>query len=370
METILIAGAGLAGARCAETLRAQGFAGRILLAGDEPYPPYERPALSKELLGGTREDVALRPWSFWAEQGIELRLSTRVEAVDLYGRTALVGGEEVAWDAFVLATGARLRRPQGLRTLADALALRERLGPGVRLAIAGGGFVGTEVASTALKLGVEVTLVEAADTPFEAILGREVGEALAARYRAHGLDLRTGTTDLPEHDVVLYAIGVEPVRELVPWLGSDACGRTVHPSVYACGDVTGTGHWTAAAGQAAAVARAILGEERPYSEPPYVWSDQFGLRLQLVGEPRAAVRVELEGGDDSFRARYLDGEGRLRAALLANRPREVAELRRELAAWPVTSPGSRPASTKPESVMARRQGRLALSRARAGSGAA
>jgi len=331
METILIAGAGLAGSRCAETLRSEGFDGRIVLAGDEPHPPYERPALSKELLAGTRDDVSLRPWSFWAERGIELRLRARVEAVDLSARTALVGREEVAWDSLVLATGARLRRPQGLRTLADALALRERLAPGVRFAIAGGGFVGTEVASTALALGTEVTLIEAAEVPFEALLGREVGETLAARYRAHGVDLRTGTTELPPHDVLLYAVGVEPVRELVPWLGSDACGRTVHQDVYACGDVTGTGHWTAAAGQAAAVARAILGEDRPYSEPPYVWSDQFGLRLQLVGEPRAAVRVELEGGDDSFRASYLDGEGRLRAALLANRPREVAELRRELA---------------------------------------
>ena len=331
MDTVLIAGAGLAGSRCAETLRSEGFDGRIVLAGDEPHPPYERPALSKELLAGARDDVSLRPWSFWAEQGIELRLGTRVEAVDLHRRTALVGGGEVCWDSVVLATGARLRRPQGLRTLADALALRERLAPGVRLAIAGGGFVGTEVASTALALGAEVTLVEAAEVPFEAILGREVGETLTARYRAHGIDVRTGTTELPPHDVVLYAIGVEPVRELVPWLGSDACGRTVHPGVYACGDVTGTGHWTAAAGQAATVARAILGEDRPYREPLYVWSDQFGLRLQLVGEPRAAVRVELEGGDDSFRARYLDGEGRLRAALLANRPREVAELRRELA---------------------------------------
>ena len=331
METILIAGAGLAGAHCAETLRSEGFAGRILLVGDEPHPPYERPALSKELLSGTREDVSLRPWPFWAEQGIELRLGTRVESVDLHRRTAIVGGEEVVWDSFVLATGAGLRRTPGLRTLADALALRGQLGPDVRLAIAGSGFVGTEVASAALDLGAEVAVVEAMETPFQTLLGREVGEALAARYRAHGVDLRTGTTELPPHDVVLYAIGVEPVRELVPWHGSDACGRTVHPGVFACGDVTGTGHWTAAAGQAAAVAHAILGEERPYREPPYVWSDQFGLRLQLVGEPRAGVRVELEGGADSFRARYLDGEGRLRAALLANRPREVAELRRELA---------------------------------------
>ena len=176
-----------------------------------------------------------------------------------------------------------------------------------------------------------MTLVEAAETPFEALLGREVGEALAARYRAHGLDLRTGTTELPPHDVA-------PLRDRRrPGARARALARLRRLRAHRAPrrlrlrrrhrhrplDRRG--------GQAAAVARAILGEERPYSEPPYVWSDQFGLRLQLVGEPRAAVRVELEGGDDSFRARYLDGEGRLRAALLANRPREVAELRRELA---------------------------------------
>ena len=290
METVLIAGAGLAGARCAETLRAEGFDGRIVLAGDEPHAPYERPALSKELLAGTRDDVALRPWSHWAEQGIELRLGhPRRARSTCRRRTALVGGDEIAWDS--------LRARHGRAAAAAARGCgrsrtRSRCASGSARA---SGSRSPAAASSAprsprprSRSGAEVTLVEAAEMPFEALLGREVGEALAARYRAHGLDLRTGTTELPPHDVLLYAIGVDPVRELVPWLGSDACGRTVHPGVYACGDVTGTGHWTAAAGQAAAVARAILGEERPYSEPPYVWSDQFGLRLQLVGEPRAA----------------------------------------------------------------------------------
>ncbi len=101
--------------------------------------------------------------------------------------------------------------------------------------------------------------------------------------------------------------------------------------MYACGDVTGSGHWTAASGQAAAAAYAILGEERPYLDQSYVWSDQFGLRLQLVGDPFGAEQVELDGGGDSFAARYLDREGRLRAALLANRTSEIASVRRELA---------------------------------------
>ena len=331
METVLIAGAGLAGSRCAETLRGAGFDGRIVLAGEEPVPPYERPALSKQLLAGERHDVFLRPHGYWEERDIELRLGVRVHAVDMRERTADAGGH-CSWDHLVLATGSRLRRPGGLRTLADALALREKLVPETRLAIIGGGFVGTEVASTALGLGVDVTLVEAGPAPLAGLLGCEVGNLLARRARAHGLDLRTETTDIPEHDVLLWAVGVEPARELMPGFAADACGRTQVPQVYGCGDVTGTGHWTAAAGQAAAVAWAILGEERPYEAPPYVWSDQFGLRLQLVGDPAGAVSRELDGDDDAFRVDYHDDSGRVCATLLANRPAEVAGVRQELAA--------------------------------------
>ncbi len=331
METVLIVGAGLAGSRCAETLRAAGYDGRIVLAGEEPVPPYQRPALSKEFLAGTSDDVSLRPDGHWDELGIELRLGVRVHSVDPGRRTA-VAGSPLAWDHLVLATGARLRRPGGLRTLADAHALRERLVPGSGLAIVGAGFVGLEVASTALALGVDVTVVEAGTVPLAGLLGPEVGEVLAQRARAHGVDLRTGTTDVPERDTVLWAVGVAPARELLPKLEVDTCGRTQIPRVYACGDVTGSGHWTAASGQAAAAAWAILGESRPYEEALYVWSDQFGLRLQLVGDPTLGARVELDTGDGELRARYLDGSGRLVATLLGNRPHDVAAVRRELAA--------------------------------------
>jgi NADPH-dependent 2,4-dienoyl-CoA reductase/sulfur reductase-like enzyme len=327
---VLIAGAGLAGARTAETLRSLGFDGRIVLAGDEPHPPYERPALSKELLAGTRESVELRPRSHWRDLGIDLRLGSRVGA--LRDGTALVGRDRVAWDALVLATGSRLRRPGGLRTLADARRLRTQLVPGTRLAIVGAGFVGCEVASTAAALGVDVTIVEAAQAPLERILGAEVGALLAERIRAHGVDLRLGTTDVPRHDAILWAVGVEPDRRLLGDLAVDDCGRTQYPGIYAAGDVTGSGHWTAAAGQAVAAAHAILGEERPYREPPYFWSDQFGLRLQLVGEPAGAAWAVLEGEPDDFRADYHAADGRRVATLLANRPADVAPARRELAA--------------------------------------
>ncbi|MGZ4387505.1 MAG: NAD(P)/FAD-dependent oxidoreductase [Gaiellaceae bacterium] len=330
-ETVLIVGAGLAGTRCAETLRNGGFAGPIVLVGEEPVPPYERPALSKEFLAGNRDDPALRPASHWDDLGIELRLGAAVSRVDLPRRTASLGDEDLPWDHLVLATGARPRRAGGLRTLADARALRERLVPGTRLAVIGGGFVGTEVASTAISLGVDVSLVVAAETPFERVLGCEIGALLARRYVDHGVDLRLGTREIPAHDLLLWAVGVVPARELLPDLVVGSCGRTQYERVYACGDVTGSGHWTAAAGQGAAVAHAILGADRPFVDPPFFWSDQFGLRLQVVGEPTSAARVELEGAEDSFTARYLDAAGQLQGVLLANRAGEVAAARRALA---------------------------------------
>lgn len=366
--TVVVVGAGLAGSRCAETLRAEGFGGRIVVFGDEPHAPYERPALSKEFLAGARECVDLRPEAFWTERGIELRLGERVESVDLLGRTA----HGVDWDALVIATGARARRLPGeqpagvhvLRTRSDADGLGAELEPGSRLCVIGAGFVGAEAASTALALGVDVTLVEAAPRPFARNLGPEVGGLLADHWRRQGADVRLGSgvegievgpdgrvrtvvlADGARIDcaAVLVGIGVTPAGELLgqdAGIPTDACGRTALPDVYACGDVASAyrpslgrrlrvEHWTSAAGQAAAVAHAILGRERPYDELPYFWSDQFGLRLQYVGHAEDWHRVEIDGGPGEFTVRYLDEASRPLAALVANRPREIGALRREL----------------------------------------
>ena len=352
--TVVIVGAGLAGARCAETLRAEGFDGDVVLVGDERHAPYERPALSKEFLAGKRglEDVALRPESFWADQGIDLHLGHRVVAVDRAQKTAtLEDGRNLAWDALVIATGARARRlpfptPAGvhvLRTAGDAIGLREELRPGKRLCVIGGGFVGAEVASTAVELGLEVVMLEAGPAPFARPLGSGIGRLLAQRYRRFEVDLRTGVgaagfrsdgdsiTGVAlsdgrevECDVALVAVGVEPALDLMP------CDP--EPPVYACGDVAGSrGHWTAAAAEAIDVSRRILGLDPRPRQPFFFWSDQFGLRLQLVGDTSGAERVELEGSDDEFVARYFTAGGELLAALAANQPTAVAELRRELA---------------------------------------
>ena len=365
--TVLVAGAGLAGSRTAETLRFFGHVGRIVLAGDEPDPPYERPALSKELLADPRTDVALRPATHWAENGIELTTGSSVSRVDPVGRTALVGDEELGWDALVVATGARPRRLTGppgvhhLRSLADAQALAADVDATKRVLVVGAGFIGAEVASTLLSKAASVTIVEPMSAPLERILGGDVGRVLAGRYRAHGVDLRLGVgtegfagrgrvraarlTDgsmLPA-DVVVVGIGAVPESPFGGAIEVDEHGRSAIDGIYACGDVASwwrpslqqrlrVEHWTSAAGQARAVAATITGADEPYDEPPYFWSDQFGLRLQYVGHADGWHTVALDGDEDSFTARYLDREGRLLAALAVNRARAVPALRRELAA--------------------------------------
>lgn len=355
-RAVVIVGAGLAGARCAETLRAEGYDGHLVLVGDEVLPPYDRPALSKEYLAGTKSEreILLRAPSSWAEREIELRLGQRVVHVDTVRRSATTAdGQELHWDVLVLATGARPRllpfpvpkRVYTLRTVADATMLRTALVPGAHLVIIGGGFVGAEVASTALGLGVRVTMLEALAAPFERTLGPVLGRLLADRYRSRGVDLRVRTgaggfragwdgavrsvrlTDGSEIrcDVALVGIGVEPAADLLPLPVSGV-------PVFACGDVTGgLGHWTSASAEAAAVARRILDLPPQPLQPAYFWSDQFDLRLQLVGHPTTATVVDLEGDEESFVARYQGEDGRLVAALGANRPSEVARLRRELA---------------------------------------
>jgi 3-phenylpropionate/trans-cinnamate dioxygenase ferredoxin reductase component len=377
-RSVVVVGAGLAGARCAETLRAWGYEGRVLLVGEEHTQPYERPALSKQLLAGTKtaESLALRPAGFWREQEIELLTGVRVAAIDARARTAVTdNGRILPWTSLVLATGARARTlpdvPHGvhvLRTLRDAVALRRELRAGRRLAIVGAGFVGGEVATSASSLGVHVSVIEAGDVPLGGVLGLEAGRLIAERYRERGVDLRldarlAGFRRGPDNrvrgvlltdgseldcDAVVLGIGAEPVVPRGTPAGAggiptDAVGRTSLPGVYACGDVASTyrpslgrrlrvEHWTNAAGQGAAVAAAILGRDEPHDLPPFFWSDQFGLRLQYVGHADGWARVELDGDARSFRVRYFGEDGRLQAALLANRPGEAATLRMELAA--------------------------------------
>lgn len=328
---VVVVGAGLGGLRTAERLRAGGHRGRITLLGAETHLPYDRPPLSKQVLTGACEPDAttLATRERLDDQGLSCRLG--VAATSLDGtEVGLADGSRVQGDAVVLATGLRARgfpdQPAGvhtLRSLDDAVRLRAALRSARSLLVLGAGFVGAEVASAACGLGVSVTVVEAQPLPLLRVLG-EPGGALSARLLTEaGVDLRCGTPVtgfVDDHtvllgngtkataDVVLAAIGGTPD---LPWIADsgggvrcDESGRLLGASrLWAVGDVAAwksqTGgcyrrneHWTSATEQAAVVAQDILGLPRPAAAPPYFWSDQFGLRIQLAGWPELAETAE------------------------------------------------------------------------------
>ena len=345
---LLIVGGGLAAQRCIEVLRAGGDDRPVTLVCDEPVRPYDRPPLSKEGLLGEIEP-AFRPAGWYADHGVELRLGVAARSLDP-GRHAitLADGERLHYDELLIATGSRARelpgvpRAQVLRSSFDGERLRAALLEGGPLAVVGAGLIGLEAAAAARALGVEVTVIEAAPRPLAGILGPRAGAWVTALHRAEGVVVRTGVT--VERDLgdaleladgtrvecahVLAGIGVRPAADWLAGSGLDpsgvavdACGRTGLPGVYAAGDVTGSGHWEAAARGGTAVARALLGRAGLPAAPSYFWSDQHGVRLQCVGDPRGAAE-HVSHGDLASRSFELDHhlEGRTTAVLLAGRP--------------------------------------------------
>jgi 3-phenylpropionate/trans-cinnamate dioxygenase ferredoxin reductase component len=359
--TIVLIGAGLAAQRCAQTLRRRGHDGRILLLGDEGRLPYDRPPLSKENLKQPTE-LALRPRAWYDEHAVELHLGDPAVALDPHGRTvATRSGALLRYDRVLIATGARpialpgtegLANVHALRTAGDAAALAERLRPGARLAIAGAGFIGQEVAQTALALGVEVTLIEALPAPLHAVLGPELGGWFAQLHRDAGVDVRLASRIAGfdgqvvvlhdggriECDALLVGIGVRPDTA---WLATTGLpphgipvahdGATAIPHVFAAGDVALGHHWEAAVAQGIAAAHGMLGLQPPPHPRPSFWSDLGGLRVQLAGDPRGADEVVIDGDPDArdFTALLLR-DGIVRAGLLVGRPRALPALRDQL----------------------------------------
>ncbi len=381
--TVVVVGAGLAGLRAAETLRQEGLTGRVVLVGEEPHPPYDRPPLSKQVLAGAWEPerTVLADHERLAAQGIEHQPARRAVSLDVEGRAVtLDDGSRICADAVVVATGAAPRRlagtegewPRVLRTLDDAVSLRHevlRHGPGCKVVVVGAGFIGSEVASTCHELGAEVVVLEALDTPLEPALGPVVGAACAALHASSGVELRTKATvralSAPEGsspgrvtladgtslvaDVVVVGIGVVPRTDWLAGSGLELhdgvrcdpalCGA---PGIVAAGDLArwwheGLGeevrieHWQVAAEQGVAAARSLLaGQEAPAFAPvPYFWSDQYGVRIQVLGRPRPSDEVvvvdgSLNGG--RFVALYAH-HGRLTAAIGVSRPRQLMALR-------------------------------------------
>ena len=367
---IIIAGGGLAGQRCAETLRRVGYEGRVRMVCGEPHAPYDRPPLSKAVLASAEAegDLGLRPASWYIDHGVELLLGARAAALDCTRRiVTLADGEVLGYEQLLIATGSRPRRlalldgfanVHTLRTLEDARALRAALAEGGHLVIVGAGFIGQEVAAAAAKAGAHTTIVEAAEAPLAALLGPAVGAWFADLHRSEGVDVILGASvaaatgaDRVEHltlsdgrrlacDHVVVGIGVEPDLAWLAGSGLDpavvavgAEGHTGAPGVFAAGDATGGGHWESAARQGMTAARAMLGVGSARPAAASFWSDLYDTRVHYIGEaPRAdAATIDGDPAQRDFSVTFTRA-GAPVAVLLVGRPHDLPNARALLAA--------------------------------------
>jgi 3-phenylpropionate/trans-cinnamate dioxygenase ferredoxin reductase component len=369
---VVLVGGGLAGAKAAEELRAQGYAGPVVLVGDEPGLPYERPPLSKGYLQrqSAREETSVHPAQWYAENDVDLRSGTTVACVEPGAhRVLLDDGEPVPYSRLLLATGSEPRRlpvPGAdldgvltLRRLPDSDRLREHLAGGRPLVVVGGGWIGLEVAAAARLADVPVTVLEAGEAPLGGVLGAEMAAVFADLHRAHGVDLRTGVSVTEvvgradraagvrladgtqvEGDAVLVAVGARPLVDLAVGAGLavddgvvvDAHLRTSDPDVYAAGDIAeadhpGLGrrirveHWAAALHQPAVAVAGMLGEPALYDRVPYFFTDQYDLGMEYRGHagPGGYDEVVVRGSVDdlAFTAFWVAG-GHVVAAMNVN----------------------------------------------------
>jgi len=376
---IVVVGAGQAGAALVARLRALGHSGPLVLVGDEPVPPYQRPPLSKAYLKGemARERLFLRPVSFYAEAGIALETGARVASIDRAARALRLGdGRSIGYDLLALTTGAVPRRlPAALggdldgvlvmRSLADADALAARLVPGARALIVGGGYIGLEAAAVLAEAGLGVTLVEAAPRILARVAAPATADFFRDLHRGYGVGIREGVTlarligedcrvtggemadgSRIRADVVLVGIGIMPDTGLAEAAGLaldngiavDGLGRTSDPAIFAAGDCASFPHHGArirlesvpnAIEQAEAVAAAMLGGSEPYVAKPWFWSDQYAVKLQIAGLNTGWERIVTRPGarPGSLSVWYYAGD-RLLAVDAMNDPRAYMSAKR------------------------------------------
>ena len=374
MTTFVIVGGGLAGAKAAETLRAEGFDGEVVLFGSEPDRPYERPPLSKGYLLGKeeRESAFVHPASWYAEHNVDLRTGVTVAMIDPAAHLVTFGGGTVGYDKLVLTTGASARRidiPGAglsnvlyLRTLPESEALRAAFTPEARVVIVGAGWIGLEAAAAARTAGSSVTVLEPQPGALYGVLGPELGGKFADLHRSHGVEFRFGESaaefraahpgsarvdsglttsgaELPA-DVVVVGIGAVPNDGLAKSAGlevnngvvTDSALRTSDPGIYAAGDVASSyhpllgrhlrmDHWSNALNGGKAVAKSMLDQHVEYNRVPYFYSDQYDLGMECAGLPLPGTydQVVYRGDSDTleFIAFWLK-EGRLIAGMNVN----------------------------------------------------
>ncbi|GAA0709354.1 NAD(P)/FAD-dependent oxidoreductase [Vreelandella titanicae] len=372
-ETCIIIGASHAAAQLAPSLRQEGWAGLIIVIGDEPYAPYQRPPLSKTYLQGEKgvDDLLIRHQEAYAKHGIELRLGERVEAIDRESKTVtLQNGDVLYYDKLALCTGARVRKVslpgadlEGihyLRNIDDVNHIKAHVGEQKNAVIVGGGYIGLETAAVLNKLGMQVTVLEMASRVLARVTAPEVSEFYERVHAEEGVNIQTGIavsgfegakrvmrvvcadgSHYPA-DLVVIGVGVLPNTELAEaadlatddGILVDSYTKTADPDIVAVGDCTM--HPSELYGyvrlesvpnameQAKSAAATLCGKQKPYTALPWFWSDQYDLKLQIAGLNRGYDQVVIRGdrqGSRSFAAFYLQ-EGRLLAVDCVNRPQE------------------------------------------------
>lgn len=372
-NTTVIVGAGQAGGDMATALRQMGYTGRIILIGDEKAPPYRRPPLSKAYLSGEigEDALYLKPLATYEKQNIELRTGVTVTAIDRQAHTVtLDNGETIKYDKLALTTGGRARRlplpgaekpnVHYVRTLDDIGRLKEQFKEGSRLVIVGGGYIGLEAASVGIKKGLKVTLVEALPRMLARVTGPELSQYYYGVHTAHGVDIRLGAgvqaleggdtveavvlqdgTKIPA-DLLIVGIGLIPNTEIAEKAGLavdngvlvDLYAQTSDPDIVAAGDCTNHENGFLgrrlrlesvpnASEQARVAAATILGQKTPHAGVPWFWSDQYDLKLQMVGLSQGYDQVVIRGSMEAnnFTAFYLQ-DGVIISLDCVNRPQD------------------------------------------------
>jgi len=357
MTGVVVIGAGQAGSSCVAKLRSEGFEGKITLIGGEPVPPYQRPPLSKAYLLGemAEERLYLRPEAYYADNAIDLRLSTRAVSIDPDGKTVtLEGDEHLSYDNLVLTTGAHPRTlPTAIggmldnvftvRDLADADGMAPSFTEGKKALIIGGGYIGLEAAAVAAKRGVSVTLVEMADRILQRVAAPETSAYFRGLHASHGVTIRegvgldrlTGDTAVTgailtdgtalDLDFAVVGVGIAPATILAEGAGltidngiaTNALGQTSDPSIWAAGDCASTPYQGSqiriesvgnAIDQAEAVAKNIIGANTPYTPEPWFWSDQYDCKLQIAGLNIGYDAVHVRTDGDATSHWYFKGD--------------------------------------------------------------